>query len=297
MAPERRAVFLGVARDCAPHLPGVLENVGRFAATYEAAAFCFVVSDTSDGTVPLLEAWLSSGRRPGRVIDLGELSARLPLRTERIARARNTALDAIEASPWSAFDDLVVVDLDNVLGAPIDVGSFLQAKRWLAGEPLRGGVFASATPRYYDIWALRHEHWCPSDCWHAIWERSEGEAFEAAKFREVFARQIALPVHLPPIEVRSAFGGLAIYRLPLALAARYCGLDARERQVSEHVAFNAALTALGARLHVFPALRVKAPPEHLYQPADFRLRWRAAMAGRRAIELVRPSWRPILGTP
>ena len=30
----RRAVFTGVARDCAAYLPGVLENLGRFAATY-----------------------------------------------------------------------------------------------------------------------------------------------------------------------------------------------------------------------------------------------------------------------
>jgi len=297
MATERKAVFLGVARDCASHLPGVLDNINRFAGTYETAAFCFVISDTSDDTVPLLEAWLSTGSRHGRVIDLGELSARLPLRTERIAYARNAGLGAIEHSPWSAFDDLVVVDLDDVLAAPIDVGSFVRAKRWLAAEPSRSGVFASAAPRYYDIWALRHDRWCPSDCWHAIWERSEGEAFEAAKFREVFARQIELPIDLPPIEVRSAFGGLGIYRLPRALAARYCGLDDRRREVSEHVAFNAALTAMGARLHVFPGLRVHAPPEHLYRPADFKLRWRAAMAGRRAVELVRPPWRPVLGLP
>mgnify|MGYP003327104484 CR=1 FL=1 len=26
-------------------------------------------------------------------------------------------------------------------------------------------VCANASPRYYDIWALRHRTWCPSDCW------------------------------------------------------------------------------------------------------------------------------------
>jgi hypothetical protein len=290
MPAERKAVFLGVARDCARHLSGTLDNIHRFALSYAEAAFFFVVSDTTDPTVPLLETWLSAGCRRGTVIDLGCLVAEMPRRTERIARARNAGLDAIERSPWTAFDDLVVVDLDNVLAAPVDATSFARAARWLGAEPSRSAVFANAAPRYYDVWALRHDRWCPTDCWHAIWERPDGESFEAAKFREVFARQIEIPLHQPPIEVQSAFGGLGIYRLPLALAARYCGLDDQQREISEHVTFNASLTRLGARLYVFPELRVHAPPEHLYQPSDFKLRWRAVMAARRVVERVRPSW-------
>ena len=46
-APSR-AVFAGVARDCAIHLPGVLATLGRFAASYAETAFVFVVSDSAD---------------------------------------------------------------------------------------------------------------------------------------------------------------------------------------------------------------------------------------------------------
>ena len=120
------------------------------------------------------------------------------------------------------------------------------------------------------------------------------ETFEAAKFREVFTRQIVIPPSLPPIAVRSAFGGLGIYRLPAALAARYHGVDATGRETSEHVAFNTTIGRAGGRLHIFPALQVHAPHQHLYQPSEFRWRWRMTMMARRTAEIARPSWRRML---
>ncbi|HZX84539.1 MAG TPA: hypothetical protein VFF19_13310 [Reyranella sp.] len=290
---SRRAVFTGVARDCAAHLPGVLQNLERFAASYRAASFLFVVSDSKDNTRAILERWLADGRR-GRVIDLGALEGRLTRRTERIAFARNTGLDEIVGSEDAGHDHLVVADLDDVLARPVDAQAFTRAAAWLDADPMRAGVMANAMPRYYDVWALRHERWCPDDCWHPIWGRSPDETFEAAKFREVFTRQIEIPPSLPPIAVRSAFGGLAIYRLPAALAARYRGTDATGRETSEHVAFNTAIGHAGGRLHIVPALQVHAPRQHLYQPAEFKWRWRVTMMARRTAEIARPSWRRML---
>ncbi len=290
---NRSAVFTGVARDCAAYLPGVLENLDRFAATYASASFLFVVSDSADDTRAILGRWLADGRC-GRVIDLGALEGRLPRRTERIAFARNTCLDEIARGTGADHDHLVVADLDDVLARPVDADAFARAAAWLDADPARAGVMANARPRYYDVWALRHDRWCPDDCWHPIWGRPSDETFEAAKFREVFTRQIEIPPLLPPIAVRSAFGGLGIYRLPTALAARYHGVDARKRETSEHVAFNTAIDRAGGRLHIFPALQVHAPRQHLYQPSEFKWRWRLTMMARRTAEIARPSWRRIL---
>lgn len=287
---RRSAVFTGVARDCAAHLPGVLENLGRFAATYDAASFVFVVSDSKDDTRAILERWLADGRRGG-VIELGALEGRLTRRTERIAFARNVGLDAIARGEAAAYDHLVVADLDDVLARPVDADALMRAAAWLDDDPARAGVVANAMPRYYDVWALRHERWCPDDCWHPIWGRPSGETFEAAKFREVFTRQIEIPPALPPVAVRSAFGGLGIYRLAAALASRYCGIDGNGREISEHVAFN---SAIGGTLHIFPALQVHAPRQHLYQPSDFKWRWRMTMKARRLAEIVQPPWRRML---
>lgn len=296
MLARRRAVFFGAARDCAAHLPHVLQNLDRFAAGYAEAAFLFLVSDCTDDSAAILQRWLADGRR-GHVIDLGPLATHLPRRTERLASVRNAGLDEIGRLGWQDHDHLVIADLDDVLDSPMSADGFAQAARWLENEPSRAGVLANALPRYYDVWALRHDRWCPHDVWHSIWGRPDTVSFEAAKFREVFSRQIEIPASAPPIEVRSAFGGLGLYRLSAALAARYDGIDAQGREVSEHVAFNAAIGRAGGRLHIFPALQVQAPRQHLYQAAEFKLPWRMRMMGQRLAEFRRPPWRSLVGAP
>ena len=293
----QQAVFAGVARNCAAHLPGVLANLDRLAGLYADARFVFVVSDSDDDTLVMLQAWLSgSSGHEGRTIDLGRLEHRLPRRTERIAVARNALLDAIRDNGWTGYDHLVVADLDDVMASPVSPTAFARAATWLNAMPAQAGVFANAAPLYYDIWALRHDRWCPSDCWHSIWGRPDSESFAAAKSREVFARQIKLPSRLPPVAVRSAFGGLGLYRLSFALAARYCGIDAEGRDVSEHVAFNAAIVRAGGQLHIFPALKVTSSRQHLYQPSEFPWRWRLAMLARRTAARGVPPWRRLVAT-
>jgi len=290
------AVFAGTARDCARWLPDVLANLADLSWLYDRTAFIFAVSDATDSTATLLRDWMGK-ERAGKVLDLGELAGRLGRRTERIAFARNACLEEVRGSAFAEYDHMVVADMDDVLAAPLDLGSYARAAEWLGAAPDRAAVFANASPRYYDIWALRHPTWCPHDCWHRIWGRPVGESFEAAKFREVFARQIVLPAEMQPIEVRSAFGGLGLYRMPYALKARYVGLDAQGREASEHVAFNEAIGRAGGRLHIFPELQVRAPQQHLYNAGEFGFRWRAAMRLRRTMERYRPAWRTLQQCP
>lgn len=290
----RRVVVAGVGRNCARYLKGVLKNLESLAAVYGEAAFVFVLSDCEDESHGILSGWLGSGRK-GRIADLGVLADHMPLRTARIAHARNAYLDLIKNSPWRDFDHLIVVDLDNVMEAPIDLVQFGAAKRWLEASLDRVAVFANASPRYYDIWALRHERWCPGDCWHAIWAESTKEDAEAAKAREVFARQIVIPETAPPIAVRSAFGGIGLYKMQIAIKGRYLGTDDQGRETCEHVAFNEAIYKSGGRLAIFPALMLQAAPEHLCKIADFSPKRRFIMKCRRLVEILRPPWRRLVG--
>lgn len=284
------AVFVGTARDCAAWLPDVLANLAKLSRLHDRVAFIFAVSDTTDDTAQLLRNWMGT-ERAGKVVDLGELAGRFPRRTERLAFARNVCLEEVRGSAFAEYRHLIVADMDDVLAAPLDVESCVRALQWLDTAPDRAAVFASAAPLYYDIWALRHPTWSPHDCWHRIWERPARESFEAAKFREVFARQIALPREMQPVEVRSAFGGLGLYRMSHAMRSRYVGLDAQGREVSEHVAFNEAIARAGGRLFIFPGLQVRAPQQHLYNAREFSFRWRTAMRLRKALEAYRPAWR------
>ena len=225
----------------------------------------------------------------GAVVDQGNLEHVEPRRTVRIAAARNSCLDLVRAA-YRDFDHVVICDLDHVLAAQVKTVEFGQAAAWLEGQPSRACVSANAMPRYYDVWALRHQLWSPYDCWHAIWDRSPRESFDMAKYRHVYRRQIRIPLDAAPIRVDSAFGGLAIYKLKFAVAARYSGVNAVGREQAEHVAFHEAIAAQGGEMFVFPSLVVQAPQEHLFDAssAPWRLRWR--MLGHDLLECWRPKW-------
>jgi hypothetical protein len=286
----RRGVFVGVARNCGPHLPGVLGNLERLGDLYGEASFVFVVSDSQDGTSSILEKWLAAGRR-GRLVDLGDLEPKMPLRTERLAFVRNACLDLVRGGEEAVFDHLIVLDLDNVLAVPLSTDAFAKAANWLDAAPARGGVFANGRPRYYDIWALRHETWCPHDCWHAVWFSDPGQDKHDLQIREIFARMIRIPLWLPPVRVLSAFGGIGVYKLKFTMAARYVGVDDRRREICEHVAFNGAVREAGGGLYVYPPLVVWSPSEHLDHFRSFPRRLRPAMVMRRSLM----AWRWWLG--
>jgi hypothetical protein len=291
---QRRLVVIGAARNCGTYLPRVLSNLAALVALYDDVRFVFAVSDSTDETLPSLERWVR--RDTGRVLQLGTLEPTLPLRTMRIAAARNACMEEVRAS-YADYDHLLVTDLDDVLARPIPADAFRKAAEWLDASAERAAVFPNSLPRYYDTWALRHETWCPVDCWHPIWERDATESYEAAKIREVLLRQVAIPTSLPPIPVQSAFGGFGLYKLAAALRGTYHALDERGRPTCEHVSFNLSITRAGGKLFIVPALVVQASAEHLYRPAEFRRRWRIRMLGHHLAERLWPRWPAYIGRP
>jgi hypothetical protein len=257
---ERSAVFVGCARDCGAHLDSVLANVERMAALYAKAAFVFVENDSQDDTKARLLRWLTS-RPEGTLLQLDGLALIEPGRTARLARARNAYLAQLRDGPYGDYDDLIVLDFDEVNAPTIDMAAFTAAAEFLHADERTVGVFANSSPVYFDIWALRHPVWCPGDCWadiRAIRHLPPAQAIE----RLLYARQIAINPGQPPIPVESAFGGLGLYRLAAVLSHRYVGSNPDGTEVCEHVSLNLALSRAG-QLFIYPALQNHAPPVHL----------------------------------
>ncbi len=257
------AVFALCARSCAPYLPGVLRNLDRLAGLYDHSGFVFVEGDSTDDTRAMLKAW-AAGRTHATVLDLGGLDASHPRRTDRLAVCRNAYIQHIKASPLAAYDHLVVLDADEINRARIDLEAFARARDWLV-EHDAAAVFANSLPFYYDILALRHPQWCPRDMGVDIRHRPDGMDEAAARQRFVCDRQIPIPVSAQPIEVESAFGGLAIYRMADALSdARYRGLTNSGKEVCEHVRFNQHVARSGRRLFILPWMTVGKQRAGLY---------------------------------
>lgn len=262
----RKAVFTGVARNCAPFLQDVLPNLHRLERAYQAVRYVVAVGESDDGTFEALKKWVG-GRRSGHVIDMSFAERGEARRTTRIAMARNACMSLLH-DVYPDFDHVVVLDFDNVLIDPVCDTEFVRAGDWLEADDRRAGVFANAVPQYYDIWALRHPKWCPYDVWHAIWDRHRWCPFEFAKFWHVYAKQVPIPRNAGPIPVLSAFGGLSIYKMRFVRKAHYSGEDATGRERAEHVSFNGSIVGHGGGLFVLPSLVVRAPQEHLFNTTD-----------------------------
>lgn len=183
-------------------------------------------------------------------------------RTERIAKARNACLDLVSASvEGSELQNhiLVVVDLDGINSkvrlTPTVIRTVLRD---------RVAVFPIQIGPYYDISALRHPVWNPTDPWKEfeLLRATFGEA--NALNLAVKSKQIDLRGMVAPISVTSAFGGLGLYPLSevLLTKAKYVGRGSDGSELCEHVGFNLSLWESGVVLQIDPTFVNAGYTEH-----------------------------------
>jgi mannosyltransferase 1 (CAP59) len=269
---NRSVVIVGCARDCEAFLPAVLQNISRIATLYSDAAFVFVENDSRDNTREILQRWLNE-RASSFLVCLDGLAAQEKRRTARLAIARNAYMEALHYHHLAKLDHLLVLDFDIVNTDLISEESLAEAIRFLDSSSQNAAVFANQLP-YYDIWALRHDVWCPDDCWAQIANRPPYFPRHRAIERYFTSRQVRISPDSPPVAVRSAFGGLGIYKLDFVRGARYLGLLPDGSETCEHVAFNEAAARMGGLLYIYPRLLTHAPPEHIHP--RFSGLWRLA---------------------
>jgi FkbM family methyltransferase len=258
---NKRIVFAGLCRDVAAYLPPVLGNIERIAGSFLDWAAIIIENDSQDQTKSILRQWSAGTNAKARIVELDGLGREFPMKTERLAYARNRCLEEIERSELSAFDYLVVIDMDFPNAVPLRVQSFVEAVSFLEEREDVAGVFANSVPLYYDVWALREKNWCNNDCWAEARAARESIGAEAARQQFVRARQVFVDPEREPIEVDSAFGGLAIYKLPVALKSSYLGSEDGIK-ICEHVFFNRGIRELGYRLFILPSLLNLSSFEH-----------------------------------
>ena len=255
-----RLALLSILRDEAARLP-------RFLAALEQLE--------AHPSVAMLQAWLRHrrGYLQTERLDLPRLSGRDPARTQRLAAARNQALQPLlQHWPSDAAAWLVVVDADLWFSA----AQVLQLIAVLGAAPGAAMACASAEQNvpdlfghgawsYYDTFALLDRHGRRGLTYAAVplWDPADRATWLAGR----------------PVPVASAFGGMAVAPLGLVrqLQARWNGAEG-----CEHWAFCAGLRQAGAVLacpHVRPRVVHPHPP-----------RWSAAYRQQRQAQL-RSLWR------
>jgi len=169
-------------------------------------------------------------------------------RTERISHARNQNLDYAKSN-FIECDFIVVADVD---GVNRDLTEEAVLSCWT--HESWDMMSANQPFRYYDLWALRHPFWNPSDHGELYSELASEFGQENAVRLAYKAREFSIDIKTQPIRVISAFGGIAIYRSEIYFKSRYEGLNNRGGMVCEHVPFNFFLQEQGAQLYINPSL-------------------------------------------
>jgi len=243
-------LIAGTARNVERFIRSDIDCLKKSFFDFKKIHFLIIESDSSDATLKKL-AQLKSEHNSFDYISLGNLSDTLTKRTERIAFCRNKVIDVLLSNPhYSQVSYVAVADLDSVNAKLTREGI---RSCWDAAVDW-GAMTANQTDEYYDIWALRHDYWNADDCWL---QRKELERFTSPLFAEnlsILSKKIHISPITPPIEVDSAFGGLAIYKRDAFVSSRYVGLREDGSEICEHVPFHRQMKENGFSLFINPRM-------------------------------------------
>jgi hypothetical protein len=238
----KKIAFLGTARDCASRLPSTLSKLGELTALFAQSQIVVYENDSKDGTDTLLATYAQQGTLTA--IQETGIATLLPLRTERLAYGRNRLLDFVLGGP--SLDYVCWLDMDGLVDARFSVNGFLSN---FQNESAWDAVFPISTPLYYDIWALRDDVMCSGDVvWNSV--HKYNAALSTTTTHAVVHQLAPGNIH-GWVPVKSAFGGLGLYKFDMIGKGRYSGLQGNA-EICEHVPYHAGLIEAGARLYINP---------------------------------------------
>jgi hypothetical protein len=259
-------------------IAGLVRNVGRSIFTNvnilrRAAQGLFgrvhtllVESDSKDNTLQLLGN-LSELVPDLRYLSMGSLQEAHPVRCDRLAICRNTYLDELLNNPL--YENVRYVIVSDMDGVSRHLTTAALASCWDREVPW-DACTANQGDYYYDVWALRHDPWCPGDSWQEYKRLVPLIGKRGATEVALFSRMIHLSPKRPMIEVESAFGGLAVYKREAIVSARYGGLRADGTELCEHVTLCSHMRANGYRIFLNPALINARSTDHASRKKVFR---------------------------
>ena len=258
-------LIVGTVSNVASHFHIDYARLLKAFSNFTSLGTFLVESDSTDSTLNVLNNYTTMNNSFD-FESLGCLREKIPERIARIRECRNVYVRYIrENYEKHQWDYIVVADLDGV-NRKLDLGgvqsSFDLQLSW-------GQLSANQSFGYYDLLALRHPFWMPNDCLEELnWakstflEHSKGilqfvkTRIRNDSFRKqyIYSKMYRIRKNSHPIEVESAFGGLAIYKTSVFLKFDY-GFDSDHvSSESEHVTLHRKMRAEGYKLFINPRM-------------------------------------------
>ena len=233
-------IFAGTVRNVEPYIRKALHDIEVCAQQFNDNAVVLYENDSSDETRSLLQKYKRKNYHYLFENDITEQT-----RTKRIARGRNTIMKKVrKLNSKNYYDYMIMLDLDDVNYSGRFVGSIATCFGYENWDVLA----ANQTGTYYDLWALRKKDDMDHDCWMDVFQHPNDP--NAVK-KYVTSRLKHYPQQDNLLEVDSAFGGAAVYRLKaIPKNCKYVGCYSDGTQKCEHVEFNECIKKNGGRIFI-----------------------------------------------
>ena len=242
-----KCLVVGVVKNISTTIQDDIVIITKALERFKEIHWLLIESNSTDDSIKTL----SNLKKNIQHFDFQSIEDNGETRTNHLARARNQYLNVLQKYRDKGIKYVVVADfnnLNNKLTAK-SINSCWESKiDWDV-------CCANSKKKYYDIWALRHQNWSPNDCWKDLEFYKKYIKFpELALYRSVNSRMIKIPTSSDWIQVQSAFGGLAIYKIEIMQHAKYKGVNKFGESICEHVPFNEKLYEKGFKIFINPKM-------------------------------------------
>ena len=246
------AIFAGTARNVEKYIEKNLDYIDKCGAKFKNYIVIIYENDSEDDTRNILIKNFKSN-----YYYIFEDNIKEQNRTIRIANGRNLILNKIRQlnnMSNNFYDYLIMLDLDDIHKS----GNFINSieECFKIDVQIWDGLMANKNGIYYDVWALRCKNVIEYDCWKVYAEGDDKIKEEVMKL----LHNINFPINNNLIEVDSAFGGIAIYKIKsIPNDCYYCGYYIENNNMyarCEHVYFNENIKKNGGKLFILPSFLI-----------------------------------------
>jgi glycosyltransferase involved in cell wall biosynthesis len=237
---QSNIIFAGTVRNNETFLKDVLNHVDRCGQKFNDYAVVIYENDSKDKTRQILKE-----HKKDNYHYIFEDNVSAHQRTVRISNGRNKILDkARELNKEGYYHYLVMMDFDDInhSGRFVDtIESCFTYQNWDV-------LTANQSKWYYDLWALRKKGDMEYDCWQKARENSHEPDAENKYVHSKFRNY---PIQEELLDVDSAFGGAAIYKISsIPEECRYEGSYSDGTERCEHVPFHECLKRNGKQIFI-----------------------------------------------
>jgi hypothetical protein len=229
-------IFSGTVRNCEKYIGKTLDNIEICGNKFKSFAVIIYENDSTDNTRAILQE-----KKKSNYYYILEDNITEERRTVRLANGRNKILEkARSISNNTDYDYLIILDMDNVN----ESGTFIESIETCFEYNVNDWdvLTGNQSDWYYDIWALRKEN-----------DYNMDFAADPNGLPTRFYEKNGL------LEVNSAFGGIAIYKLSsIPKSCKYIGEYKENNEFNikpynekcEHVEFNECIKDNGGKLYL-----------------------------------------------